>query len=178
MGLGQSGVVQVLLRERIRICGAVLPVVRDAHAADDIFQQVTLQALQQREPFAEPDHVLAWALRAARHRAIDVARARKARCLDAATLDLLERQWAAHSAAEVSARVEALRQCLERLPESARALLRLRYDEGLPCAGVAERLRRSLDAVYQNLSRVHRQLRQCVEARLAEAVPAAGEVAT
>ena len=34
MGLGQSAVVQVLLRERIRISGSVMPIVRDAHAVE------------------------------------------------------------------------------------------------------------------------------------------------
>jgi len=166
MGLGQSAVVQVLLRERIRISGSVMPIVRDAHAVDDIFQQVTLQALQMPSDFTEPGHVVAWALRAARHRAIDLVRTCKPVPLDDATLDLLEQEWAARPTAEFTGRIEALRQCLDRLPAEARSLLRLRYDEGLPCAGVAERLRHSLDAVYQSLSRVHRQLRQCVERRL------------
>jgi RNA polymerase sigma-70 factor (ECF subfamily) len=167
MGLEQAAVIEILLRERIRISGSVLSIVRDAHAVDDIFQQVALKALQTRDPFAEPEHVLAWALRTARHRAIDLLRARKAQCLDEAVLDLLEQHWALAPSEDVSARVEALQYCVGELPEHSRSLLRLRYEEGLPCAGMAARLRRSVDAVYQSLSRVHRRLRLCVEHRLA-----------
>lgn len=169
MGLDPNTVVQVLLRERVRISASVLAILRDVHAADDVFQQVVLQALETREHFREPDHVMAWALRAARHRAIDAVNKRGAACLDNAVLELLEDQWAA--AEDVCPRVEALHRCLDKLPPPARRLLRLRYQDGLRCNAVAERLRRSVDAVYQNLSRVHRQLRQCVERQLKSADP-------
>ncbi|MBL8793313.1 MAG: sigma-70 family RNA polymerase sigma factor [Planctomycetia bacterium] len=166
MGLSANTVVQVLLRERPRITASALGILRDAHAADDVFQQVVLQALQGQEQFREPEHLLAWALRVARHRAIDALPRHATRCLDGAVLDLLEQQWTAAPAAEVSARVDALHRCLDKLPTTARELLRLRYEDGLRCNAVAERVGRTVEAVYQNLSRIHRQLRQCVEAQL------------
>src|SRR5262249_41378697 len=135
----------------------------------DLFQQVVLKALQICDHYSGPEHLLAWALRAVRHRAIDLLRERRAQCLDEAVLDLLEQQWARSSTHEITDRVEALQQCLENLPERSRSLLRLRYEDGLPCAGVPERLRNSIDAVYQSLSRVHHQLRLCVEQRLLSA---------
>jgi RNA polymerase sigma-70 factor (ECF subfamily) len=167
MGLDKGVVVQVLLRERIRLSGSVMPIVRDGHAVDDLFQQVVLKALQGCDHFTEPEHVLAWALRAIRHRAVDLVRSRKAQCLDDAVLDLLEQHWARSSTHEIIDRVEALQHCLGKLPERSRSLLRLRYEDGLPCAGVAGRLRQSVEAVYQSLSRLHHQLRLCIEQRLA-----------
>jgi RNA polymerase sigma factor (sigma-70 family) len=166
MSLEKNVIVHLLLRERIRLSGSVMAIVRDTHAVDDIFQQVVLQALQTCDHFTGPEHLLAWALRAVRHRAIDLVRARKAQRLDDAVLDLLEEHWARSSTHEIAGYVEALRHCLDRLPEQSRSLLRLRYEEGLPCAGVADRLHRRVCAVYQSLSRVHHRLRQCVEARL------------
>jgi RNA polymerase sigma-70 factor (ECF subfamily) len=166
MGLDQQTVVQVLLRERIRITASVMPMLRDSHAADDVFQQVVVQALEDRERFREPEHVRAWALRVARHRAIDQLSKRGTQCLDAGVLDLLEQHWVSAPADELAARVEALQRCMGKLPGHARELLRLRYEDGLRCAAVASRLRRTVDAVYQSLSRVHRQLRQCVEREL------------
>jgi RNA polymerase sigma-70 factor (ECF subfamily) len=175
MGLSSNTIVQILLRERVRISASVMSILRDAHAADDVFQQVVLQALEGREHFREPEHLLAWALRVARHRAIDALPKRPTRCLDGSVLELLEQQWAEAPADDVPARVEALHRCLEKLPASARQLLRLRYEDGLRCTSVAERLGRTVDAVYQSLSRVHRQLRQCVEARLKAAQGTLGE---
>lgn len=171
MGLDSNTIVQVLLRERLRVAASVLAIVRDVHAADDVFQQVVLQALQSREQFRDADHLMAWVLRAARHRAIDLIQKRGARCLDESVLELLEDQWSTVPADAVTLRVEALQGCMEKLPEPARRLLRLRYEDGLRCNAVAARLKRSVDAVYQNLSRIHRQLRECIERRLKAADP-------
>jgi RNA polymerase sigma-70 factor (ECF subfamily) len=166
MGLHQNTVVQVLLRERVRIVASVVGMLRDVHAADDVFQQVVLQALQGREQFVEREHLIAWALRAARHRSIDLLQKRGARCLDEAVLELLEDQWATVPDDGLTPRVEALQHCMEKLPPPARRLLQLRYEDGLRCNAVADRLGRTVDAIYQNLSRIHRQLRECIERQL------------
>jgi RNA polymerase sigma-70 factor (ECF subfamily) len=172
--MDENAVVQVLLRERRRLTAAVTAVLRDVHAADDVFQQVVLDALKSRDQFREPDHLVAWALRAARHRAVDLLRVRRASVLDDAALAALEEHWASLPAGEVPARVEALERCLDRLPQHNREVLRLRYEEGLRCAEVAARLRRTAEAVYQSLSRLHRALRDCIEHELsrAERLPA------
>jgi len=47
----------------------------------------------------------------------------------------------------------------------------MKYDDGLTAVVIAERLRRSADAVYQNLSRLHRALRDCIERKIGEGVP-------
>ena len=163
MGLEPDAVVQVLLRGRLRMAALVTAVVRDGHAADDIFQQVVLSALERRAQFRDSAHVLAWSLRAARFRAIDLARQRRLRSLSDAMLDRLECRWAGLSEEDLSDHARALHQCLDKLPAPARGLLRLRYDEGLSCTVIAARLGRTLDAVYQTLSRTHRTLRACVE---------------
>ncbi|HTU17615.1 MAG TPA: sigma-70 family RNA polymerase sigma factor [Gemmataceae bacterium] len=166
MGLNANTIVQVLLRERIKLSASVLAILRDVHGTDDVFQQVVLQALESAEHFREPEHLLAWALRAARHRAIDVLSKRGARCLDQAVLEQLEQQWVAGRSEDLSSRLDALQHCLQKLPERARQLVRLRYEEGLSCTAVAQEVHRSVDAIYQNLSRIHRQLRQCIEREL------------
>jgi RNA polymerase sigma-70 factor (ECF subfamily) len=160
-----NAVVQVLLRERVRVTAVAAAVARDIPGADDVFQQVVLDALESNEKFRDADHLIAWALRAARHRAIDAARKRHAVLFDEATLDLLESAWDG-PAGETAARVEALGRCMDKLPAPSRELLRLRYEDGLACGRVADRLGRSVDAVYQTLSRVHRQLRACIEREL------------
>ena len=62
MTLEPESIVQVLLRERLRVTALAAAVVRDVHAADDIFQQVVLAALEARAQFRELDHVRAWRL--------------------------------------------------------------------------------------------------------------------
>ncbi len=64
------------------------------------------------------------------------------------------------------ARAEALRDCLRRLPERSRKLVELRYEEGLSGRQLAGHLGRSIDAVYQSLSRIRRGLEECIRGRL------------
>jgi RNA polymerase sigma-70 factor, ECF subfamily len=167
MTLEADTIVQVLLRERLRVTALAAAVVRDVHTADDIFQQVVLSALEQRAVFRDAEHVLAWSLRAARHRGVDVSRRRRLRVLPDEVLDLLESPVGDPAGAVWSDRCEALHRCLAELTPSARGLLRMRYGEGLTAVTIAERLKRTADAVYQSLSRLHRGLRECVERRLA-----------
>ncbi|QJW97702.1 sigma-70 family RNA polymerase sigma factor [Frigoriglobus tundricola] len=166
MALELDLIVQILLRERLRVAALASAITRDVHAADDIFQQVVLEALESRAQFRSPDHVLAWALRTARHRAVDCARSRRLHLLPDEILEALEARWAEPVGDSISDRGEALHGCLGQLTPSARELLQMRYAERLPVAEVAARLSRTVDAVYQMLSRIHRALRECVERKL------------
>lgn len=167
MTLGPDAVMQVLLRERVRIAAAAVAVVRDVHAADDVFQQVVLEALEHCVTFRDPGHVLAWALRSARHRAVDRVRRTRLRYLPDDVLDLIEVGWGEPAGPGRVDPADALHECMDRMAAPARELLRMRYHEGLTAAAIAARLRRTTDAVYQSLSRTHRLLRECVERKLA-----------
>lgn len=165
MSLESDTVVQVLLRQRSRIIAASVAILRDIHAADDVFQQVVLAALGARQGIRDADHLYAWAIRTCRHRALDIARRRHLTSLPDDVLDLLE------STAEpedfgVSDQVDALHRCMDKLPGTSKELISMRYQEGLPAAAIADRTKRSVDAVYQSLSRLHRALRNCVERNL------------
>jgi len=80
----------------------------------------------------------------------------------------LEREWLSETARRGEARMEALRACLNALPDKSSRLLRLRYFEGNDCGEVAKKLGTELNAVYKRLSRLHRDLKECIEIRLNE----------
>jgi RNA polymerase sigma-70 factor, ECF subfamily len=167
MALEPNEVVQTLLRQRLRVTAIATLILRDVHAADDIFQQVVLAALENRHQIKDSEHLLAWTLRATRHRAVDLARKRHLRLLPDELLDLIEGAESDPPEAHSTEEVEALHRCLAKLGGPARAMLRMRYDEGLNATSIAGRVQRSTDAVYQTLSRTHRALRECVERELA-----------
>jgi RNA polymerase sigma-70 factor (ECF subfamily) len=159
-------VVEVLLRERIRITAAARMVLHDPHSADDVFQQVVLLALQSGPTFREPSHIVAWALKTARHRALNLARARQVVTLDDDVMEAIALDLEAVPSEQFAAQLEALNHCVETLPPVSRRLLQMRYTEGQRCGSIAERLGRTVEAVYQSLSRLHKLLRGCVEERL------------
>jgi RNA polymerase sigma-70 factor, ECF subfamily len=165
-------VIQVLLRERIRITAFAVVVLRDVHSADDVFQHVVMNALEKRSEFLDTEHLFAWSIRTARFRAIDLARKNRLMVLPDDVLDLMEQSQTnvEDVVAEGSERSVALQKCMAKLPISAREMLRMRYHDGLSVKNIAERFQRSVEAVYQSFSRVHRTLRTCVEKELVQSI--------
>jgi len=153
-------------------------VVQDAHAAEDIFQNVALKAMTREVSFETEGAPLSWAFITARREGIDWLRRhhRETTGLDAEILELLEREWQSAPAPASGARLEALRDCLSAAPESARRLLKLRYFDGYNCEEVAEQMGTGLDAIYKRVSRLHESLRQYIEGKLREGSSAGGSV--
>jgi len=172
MPLDHETILKHLFAARQRLSATAWLIVRDAQAAEDLFQNVALKSVTKDVSFEHEGGLLSWATVSIKREGIDWLRKRKPETLglDPEVLDLLGREWSAHVQPE-GPRMEALRECLDSVPEKARHLLHLRYFEGHSCDEVASRVGASLDAVYQRLSRLHRQLKDCVDQRLASASP-------
>lgn len=166
--LTEQDILQFLMQTRPRLTAAAWIVVRDTHAAEDIFQNVTLKAMTGRASFESEGALLSWAMITARREGLDWLRRRQRESigLDEGILDLLDHEWKSEGPVS-SARLDALSECLDALPEAARHLLLLRYGEGRTCLDVAAQIGMGVDAVYQRLSRLHRTLQRCVEGKLA-----------
>ena len=167
MALTEQEILRVLMQNRDRVAAAAWIIVRDAQAAEDIFQNVVIKAITKEVVFRMPGETLSWAFITARREAIDwLRRHRKEMTAPTAeVLDLLEQDWVVNEHHE-DGRAEALRACLEQLPEKSRHLLRLRYFDGHPCDVVATQLGTRINAIYKRLSRLHLALRDCVEVRM------------
>jgi len=64
--------------------------------------------------------------------------------------------------------IAALRECVERLSQRDRELLRGRYDSGISIQDLAESAGRSPNSVYKLLRRIHGDLFDCITAKLKE----------
>lgn len=170
MALSEQDILSVLMKSRDRIAAAAWVVVRDAQAAEDMFQNVAIKAMTKEVSFDAEGAVLSWAFITARREGIDWVRRHRNETpiLDAEILTLLERDWLTVNPHEDS-RTEALRTCLRELPQKSREILQLRYFESLTCGTISERLDVGLNAIYKRLSRLHLTLKECVETRLADA---------
>jgi RNA polymerase sigma-70 factor (ECF subfamily) len=80
-------------------------------------------------------------------------------------LDLVERALAEKQDYWAERR-QALMECIDRLPEPSKQLLRMKYDQGLSFAAMAAHLRRSVGGLKMALCRVRRALLDCAERRL------------
>jgi len=165
MTVEQEVLVRLLLGQRSMLLGYIASLVRDAHLAEDVFQEVALVVLKKGDELADAEGFPAWARTIARLEAMNALRRRTKApvSLDASVLDVLDRHWAAADGGPTS---DALRTCLQRLPPRSRRVVELRYRDDLSGKALAERLAQPLNTVYVTLARVHRMLSECVRSQL------------
>jgi RNA polymerase sigma-70 factor, ECF subfamily len=170
MALTQQAVVSRLVADRTKLLAYIWSIVRDFHAAEDIFQEVVVVAMSHADEVKDNDHLLLWARRAARLRGIDWLRRQKRQplLLDAGVLDLLEGEWGRMDAQEPQLWLDALRVCVAKLTEYARQLITLRYVQGLSGIEIGRQLGRPTKTIYVALSRTYRQLEDCIQRQAAE----------
>lgn len=149
---------------------------RDYHLAEDIYQDVLVEAVQHDGAFESEEHLMRWARKIARNRVIDVSRkGRQRTVVDASVLDMVEAEWDRSPATDEGDMVELLRACLAELTEPVRKLIELRYRENLSGQELAERLGRPRASIYTTVCRAHRALAECIRRRIADPASAKGE---
>jgi len=132
MALPEDIVVQELLRQQTKLTAFAWSLLRDAHAADDLFQDVCLEAIRKRAEISDESHLSAWAMQAIRFRAVDRLRSdeRHRRILSDQALDRLQKTWQAAESHDKAAN-DALRDCVAKLSDYAKQIVKLRYVDGL-----------------------------------------------
>lgn len=168
---GDEGALTALYDRYCRLLfGLVAAIVDDRRDAEEVLQEVFLQAWEQARSFdAERCSVARWLVVLARSRAIDRRRGRFYRLrseveaeLDARLDSLSSSQPSPLDAAVLEERGALVRKLLEQMPETQRDVMRLSYFKGyshreiadeleLPLGTVKSRLRLGLDALRELL---------------------------
>ena len=126
---------------------------RDREAAEEIAQDVFLQLYRDFRQIEGPAHATWWLRRAICHRCIDEARRRRFR--PRVGLEAIPEPSRAKSAYADPFLNERLRRLVAELPDSARMVVLLRYQEDLDPTDIAEMLNVPIATVK---SRLHRSL--------------------
>jgi RNA polymerase sigma-70 factor (ECF subfamily) len=168
MAVSEDTIVRLLMRQRVQLLSYIDAIVRDDHMAEDVFQDVCALAVTKRDQIESEEHLMRWIRQAARYRASYAMRQRfnQPMLFDGALLDDLDALWAEHDHKPTEAITDALRSCLSKLSPYARQLVNLRYARGLSGASLAEAVGRQLNTVYVALTRIHRNLGQCIRKAL------------
>lgn len=142
-------------------------VLRDPHAREDVFQEVSRTLWQKFDEFDLSRSFGAWARGIAGRKMLE-ARRRNARFPLLFPPETVEVIMGAFDEADdfAGAQESALRLCLESLPERPRSILASRYERQWPCDRIGRELGLNLKAVHQILSRLRRSLRRCITARI------------
>lgn len=168
MPLSEKEILRFLMQSRERISAAAWLVVKDAHVAEDIFQNTVLKAVTKDVSFQAEAALFSWAFITARRDSLNWFRkhGRELVGIDEDILTLIHQDWQNDHLNPKGNRFELLRDCMEELPQKSEKILRLRYFEGLSCGEIADSISITLDAVYKRISRIQNSLRKCVELKM------------
>ena len=168
MPLSEKEILRFLMQSRERISAAAWLVVKDAHVAEDIFQNTVLKAVTKDVSFEAEAALFSWAFITARRDSLNWCRKheRESVGIDEDILTLIHQDWQNDHLNPKGNRFELLRDCMEEMPQKSEKILRLRYFEGLSCGEIADSISITLDAVYKRISRIQNSLRKCVELKM------------
>lgn len=165
-----KSILSEFLADRYRLMAFIRAMVRDNHVAEDIFQEVWLRLDDTVRRDIEIVNTASFCRGVAKNLILHYWRDQK-RIQTAADPELLnlvvmafEEQDAAQNYFRV--RENALRDCIQKLPERSIEVLSLKYESGFPIAKVAARLDTTITAVTKLLSRLRQKLRECVSETL------------
>ncbi len=144
--------------------------VRDPAAAEDIFQEVWIRLAEAAEKGTEIQDLPRWCRGVAKNLILHYWRDKRGdRALaDTRIVEYVETAFAEQDGAAEHwlNRHKALARCMDRLPDRARDLLRMKYDQGRPITEIGRLLKRSPNGVMVSLSRVRQALSDCIERQI------------
>lgn len=164
----EHDLVRAFLEQRGPIFGFIHALTRDLDAAEDAFQEVGLRVVQQASKGAAVGKFLPWVREVARNVVTDQFRRRQAAPIPAPLEAVIAQAFeeTEFTAEESRARRRYLADCLGKLTDKVRSLLRLRYAEGASLDAAARAAGWRPDSVKVAMSRARRALFECLQARL------------
>ena len=149
------------------LAGYVGAMVRDRAAADDIVQGVALTAVEKMDDYDDARSFEAWVIGIARYKVLQHYRTvgQDKLIFDEGLTDAFTKHYTKASAGYED-RVEALRDCMAKLPDEAQSLLSNRYYEQVPVKSIAAALGKTPARISKKLFAIRRTLEQCIGQRL------------
>jgi len=156
----------LFIRFERRLYAYIFTLVPRRADADDLLQETSLVLWDKFNASGPPDDFLAWGRRIAYHKVLDFykkSRRSQARLSQVFLERLAESAAEASLVPQLEDRREALAGCVEKLSPQSRELLTYRFTEGATTQTTAERVGRSVEAVYKALAKIRQSLFECVQ---------------
>lgn len=167
MSLGVDNLVSLLVQCQQKLYAYILTLVGDMNIADDVLQETNVVLWKKRDEYDPSMPLLNWAMRIA-HYQVMAHRTYEHRNRLRFNEALIEK-FAVESVEAINGldrRREAMSDCLDQLSSPDRELIHYRYDQALSAGEIAERVHRSVGAIYQAMRRIRLGLAQCIRQRL------------
>jgi RNA polymerase sigma-70 factor, ECF subfamily len=151
-------------RELLRYVMVLVPNVSDAR---DVVQETAISLWQAIDKYDPTKPFIPWACRFALNEArMHLRKAtRQRRYLEEEVAKLLSERRI-EIASSMDARREYLRDCLSRLPDDQRQIVRGYYFDEEAIDSLASQLGRGTESIYKSLQRIRQALHQCIERKI------------
>ena len=164
-------IVELITRSQGSLYAYITSLLFRSQEAQDVLQETNMVLWQKRAGAPKDGEFLTWARRVAYYQVL-AYRKRRERDRHFFSENLLS--MLATSASEGisvdEAKVEALGDCLQKLPASSFQLLRRRYYSSQSVMEIAEQMHKSVSAISQSLYRIRQRLLDCVQRKQARSV--------
>ena len=164
--MSEEELVRLLVSNRRMILGYVTTLLGNRDLADDVYQEVAIVALKKRKTAGEIRSPSAWLRQISKYQAFNAARKKDLICLDSNVVELLDAVWDARDKRE-SEQADALRHCIKLLPTNLKKVVEMKYQQGRSADEMSRNLQLPVETIYVYVSRLHRNLRACIEGFMA-----------
>ncbi|MCE9556576.1 MAG: sigma-70 family RNA polymerase sigma factor [Planctomycetes bacterium] len=172
--MSSSSLIKQLLQHQGDFMAYLMAMVRDLHAAEDIFQNAAVVVIEYPQP-EEIRDFRAWGKEIMRRQALTYLRekGRTARHMSPLEPDLLQQidrsfDEDTTDAIQRERELDALRECSGKLPEPQRTMVTMRYQRRISFEEIGAALGKTAGAIQRALSRSRKALHDCVQSRLAQ----------
>jgi len=155
-----------LLREAHReLFGFIFAMLQNRADAEDVYQQCAVVMWKKFSSFTPGSNFIAWAIRIARYEIKDFIKSHRRRQVffNDEILDAIAVTYQAEPSEVHKQRLEALAQCLDKLREQDRRLLKQCYMVNRDYRKIAESEGKSIAAIYKAISRIRKTLFRCIQ---------------
>ncbi len=160
---------RLLMTNQRRIYAFILTMVPNHGDAEDLFQETVLLMWSKFDSFTRGTSFAAWGSTIARYQILSVRKRHATRgvLFSEAAVELLHNE-SERFLEQTDARMQALRQCLDKLGPRDYELIRMRYRDEVTIKNIAEQMGRSVQGIYKRIVRIHDALLRCVRKSLRE----------
>jgi RNA polymerase sigma-70 factor, ECF subfamily len=166
---GRTGeYVQLLTGAQSRLYSYICCLVGESAGARDVLQETNLALWDKAREYDPGRPFLPWAYRTAYLQVLAYRKtcARSRLVFDDELIGELA-EWTESRDADLDDRLEALGDCIDKLPGPRREMIDRRYRDGDSLDQIAERLSKAPNVVAASLYRIRKVLMDCIESRLA-----------
>lgn len=170
--LDTEAFVGLILSHDTRIRGFISSLLLPSSDVDDVFQSTCMAAFRKLDAFRyeepRPDEAfIRWVCTIAKYEVLQYYRSKRAGKVTFSSevveqLAALQLEQSNHN----QLRLDALKDCIERLGEREKALIQMRYGGRVPVVEIGKRIGRTANGVYKALERVRARLLACIQMKL------------